>query len=144
MQQLPPEYVVGVVDGEGSFTVYVRNSESEKSRTRRVVVEPKFYIKLIERDKKILESIQSFFGCGSIYAQRDSRHNHQDCFRYEVFRRDDLVNVIIPFFKKHKLRFVSKQNDFVLFEKMMNIIEAKGHLTKRGLLTLQKLKQQMH
>lgn len=30
MQQLPPEYVVGVVDGEGSFTVYVRNSDAEK------------------------------------------------------------------------------------------------------------------
>jgi hypothetical protein len=41
-----PEYVVGLADGEGSFTVYVRNPEISQEN-RRVRVEPKSYIKLI-------------------------------------------------------------------------------------------------
>ena len=61
-QNLNPDYVVGLVDGEGSFTIYVRNPDAEKVVVRRVVVEPKFYIKLIERDKNILYALQDFFG----------------------------------------------------------------------------------
>lgn len=145
MQQLPPEYVLGVVDGEGSFTVYVRDTGTSKLKhNRRVIVEPKFYIKLVGRDKKILESIQTFFGCGSIYFQKDTRPNHQQCYRYEVYRRDDLQNVIIPFFKKHPPRFATKKNDFLLFVKMMSAISRGEHLTQKGLMRLRELKQQMH
>ena len=93
MKSLNPEYIVGLVDGEGSFTVYVRNPDiKHKGISRRVVVEPKFYLKLIERDKSLLIAMQEYFGCGNVYFQKDSRPNHQNCYRFEVFRRDVLEN----------------------------------------------------
>ena len=144
MQNLKPDYIVGLVDGEGSFTVYVRNIDSSKEIKRRVVVEPKFYVKLIEKDKKILYSLQKFFGCGSVYFQKDSRPNHQHCYRYEVYRRDDLLNVIIPFFKENKLKFVSKRKDFQIFCLMMKMIQKGEHLTPVGLRKLFLTKQKMH
>src|SRR3989338_11588739 len=107
MQILNPDYIVGLVDGEGSFTIYIRDPELPRSLKRRVTVEPKFYIKLIERDKEILEKLKLFFKCGSIYSQKDNRPNHQHCYRYEVYNRENLLNIIIPFFKKHPLQFVS-------------------------------------
>jgi hypothetical protein len=116
MQDLNPDYIVGLVDGEGSFTVYVRDPKLP-SKTRRVTVEPKFYIKLIEKDRKILDNLKQYFGCGSVYFQKDSRPNHQNCYRYEVYNRDDLIKIIIPFFKKHQLKFVSKRYDFEIFVK---------------------------
>ena len=144
MQNLKPDYIVGLVDGEGSFTVYVRNIDSSKETKRRVVVEPKFYVKLIEKDKEILYSLQKFFGCGSVYFQNDSRPNHQHCYRYEVYRRDDLLNVIIPFFLKNELKFVSKRNDFQIFCEMMKMINKGEHLTDSGLRKLFLTKQKMH
>jgi hypothetical protein len=144
MHNLSPEYIVGLVDGEGSFTIYIRDPELPLSKKRRVTVEPKFYIKLIEKDKEILERLQQFFGCGSIYFQKDSRPNHQNCYRYEVYNRDDLTSIIIPFFKKHQLQFASKRNDFDLFCKMMEMIERKEHLEESGLRSLFQLKQLMH
>ena len=144
MQNLSPDYIVGLVDGEGSFTVYVRDPDSKKEVKRRVTVEPKFYIKLIERDKEILERVKRFFGCGSIYFQKDNRPNHQHCYRYEVYSKDDLIRTIIPFFKKHKLQFSSKRTDFALFIEMLGIIDRKEHLSDKGLRSLFKLKQQMH
>lgn len=57
MLSLKPDYIVGLVDGEGSFTVYIRDLDKEKEVKRRVVVEPKFYIKLIEKDKEILYAL---------------------------------------------------------------------------------------
>ena len=144
IQKLNPEYVVGLVDGEGSFTVYVRNPDVEKTVARRVVVEPKFYIKLIERDKEILYALKDFFGAGSVYFQKDTRPNHQHCYRYEVFRWEELQTIIIPFFREHQLRFVSKRNDFEVFCSMMKLLEKGAHKTEIGLRELYALKQLMH
>jgi hypothetical protein len=144
MKNLSPEYVVGLVDGEGSFTIYVRNPDVKKNVTRRVVVEPKFYLKLIERDKEILLTLQRFFGCGSVYFQKDTRPNHQHCYRYEVFRWEELQTKIIPFFKQHKLRLASKKHDFEVFCEMMRLLTKGAHKTEKGLRKLFTLKQQMH
>jgi len=95
---LNPNYIIGLVDGEGSFTVYIRNPKDNKSVKRRVKAEPRFYLKLVEKDKKILYELKKFFSCGNVYFQKDKRKNHQDCYRYEVANRKDIRNVIIPFF----------------------------------------------
>ena len=141
---LTDDYVLGLVDGEGSFTVYVKNPDSTNKTIRRVKAEPKFYLKLIEKDKTILYQLQKFFGCGNIYLQKDSRPNHQQCYRYEVSGRTDLENVIIPFFQNNPLRFVSKRNDFELFCKIFRKIKKGEHLTKKGLKEIFKIKRLMH
>ena len=141
MQKINPNYVVGLVDGEGSFTVYVNLN---KNKSRRVRVEPKFYIKLIEEDKDILYKLQKFFGVGSVYFQKDTRPNHKNCYRYEVYNRGDLNNVIIPFFAQHRLKFSSKKEDFKIFCTLMAMINKEEHLTNVGLKKMFLLKQQMH
>jgi len=141
---LNPDYIVGLVDGEGSFTIFVRDPDSKKKVKRRVRVEPRFYLKLIEKDKEILYQLKKFFGCGNVYYQPDKRQNHQNCYRYEVVNRSDLVGVIIPFFTKHQLKLKSKVDDFRLFVKMMKLIMKKVHFTESGLRKLYALKQQMH
>ena len=141
---LNSDYVTGLVDGEGSFTFYIRNPETDKSAKRRVIVEPKFYLKLIEKDKNILYELKKFFGCGQVYYQKDSRINHQNCYRYEVFRRDELIDIIIPFFKRHQLKLVSKRNDFRLFCNLMERIGSNEHKTVWGLKNLYRIKQRMH
>lgn len=144
MNDISPDYIVGLVDGEGSFTVYVKNLDEGKDIKRRVRVEPKFYLKLIEKDKHILYSLQKFFCCGSVYFQKDTRPNHQNCYRYEVYRRDDLNSIIIPFFQKNKLKFSSKRNDFKIFCEIMKMINSGDHLNKKGLEKMFALKQTMH
>jgi len=115
MEKISPDYVVGLVDGEGSFTVYVKDPNSTKKVQRRTKVEPRFFLKLIEKDKKILYELKKFFGCGNVYFQVDKRLNHQNCYRYEVSNRDDLEKNIIPFFKSNSLRLRSKNGDFEIF-----------------------------
>ena len=76
---LSKDYIVGLVDGEGSFTAYVRNLAESKEVIRRVRVEPRFYIKLVEKDKVVLDSLKEYFKCGNVYFQKDNRKNHQHC-----------------------------------------------------------------
>ncbi len=137
-------YILGLVDGEGSFTVFIRNPQNKKEIKRRTKAEPRFYLKLIEKDKKILFSLKEFFGCGNIYYQKDNRKNHQNCYRYEVTKRDDLKNVIIPFFRKNQLMLPSKVRDFEIFCRIMKMIDDKCHLNKKGLKRMYLLKQNMH
>ena len=141
---LNPDYIVGLVDGEGSFTVYIRSPYSNKNVKRRSKAEPRFYLKLAEKDKDILYRLKEFFQCGNIYFQKDKRKNHQNCYRYEVANRNDLENVIIPFFKKHPLQLASKRKDFRIFCQIMEGIKQGKHLTKSGLANLYRLKQTMH
>ena len=101
-------------------------------------------MKLGEKDKDILYELKKYFNCGNIYFQRDKRKNHQNCYRYEVANRNDLKEIIIPFFKKNRLRLVSKRKDFEIFCKIMDRVIKKEHLTKSGLRSLYKLKQKMH
>ncbi len=138
------QYIVGLVDGEGSFTVYVKNPRNTAKTKRRVVIEPRFYVKLIAKDKDILYKLKDYFGCGKVYFQGDKRKNHQDCYRYEVYNRNDLINIIIPFFKENKLKFVSKKKDFEIFCELIIRIEKGEHLTKEGLEKLYKIKLSMH
>ncbi len=141
---LNSDYIVGLVDGEGSFTVYVSNPDIDKKVKRRVRAEPKFYVKLIEKDKDILYSLQKYFNCGNVYFQKDTRPNHQHCYRYEVGNRADLIRTIIPFFENHTLQFPSKLNDFKIFCEIVKQMECGEHLTKNGLRKLYALKQKMH
>ena len=144
MEKINANYLVGLVDGEGSFTVYVKNPDSTKKVKRRTKVEPRFYIKFIEKDRKILDEIKKFFGCGNVYFQKDKRANHQNCYRYEVANRNDLEKIIIPFFKSNSLRLRSKSGDFEIFCKIFDLIQEKHHFTDVGLRKIYKLKQMMH
>lgn len=139
-----PDYIVGLVDGEGSFTVYVRNQKDSSTRKRRVKAEPRFYIKVVEKDKKILYQLKKFFGCGNVYFQKDTRANHQQCYRYEVANRTHLEEIVIPFFRKHKLQFPSKQKDFKIFCVLIDMMRSKAHLHEAGLAKMYQLKQRMH
>ena len=141
---LTNDYVVGLADGEGSFTVYVRNPDDSRKRERRVRAEPKFFVKLIEKDKVILDGLKDFFGCGSVYFQKDARANHQQCYRYEVSNREDLGRIIIPFFTKHGLHFPSKRKDFEIFCDLFARIKNGEHTTEGGLKNLWQIKQMMH
>ncbi len=142
--QMSEDYVVGLVDGEGSFTAFVRNLDQSTERIRRTRIEPRFYVKLIEEDKAVLYELQKFFGCGSVYFQRDGRKNHKDCYRFEVFNRKELDEIIIPFFRENTLKFSSKRRDFEIFCVLMEKIKQKEHLTDLGLKEIFALKQQMH
>jgi len=67
-----------------------------------------------------------------------------NCYRYEVVRRSDLRKIIIPFFRKNKLRLASKRKDFDLFSKLVDMMENNEHLTDKGIRKMYHIKQKMH
>ncbi|TSC59068.1 MAG: Homing endonuclease LAGLIDADG/HNH [Candidatus Peregrinibacteria bacterium Greene0416_19] len=136
---LSPDYVVGLVDGEGSFTFRLNTHPG-----RRNVMEPRFYLKLRAEDRAILDALRTFFGCGTVYIQNDRRPNHSLCYRFEVGNRRDLREKILPFFRKYPPKSPSKRRDFEAFCEAMNIVFAGTHFTEEGVRALQSIKMHMH
>jgi hypothetical protein len=63
--ELNPWFITGFTDGEGSFSLSVRDIDKDTQKGRVLYV---FSIILHEKDEGILRSIQSTLGIGKIYA----------------------------------------------------------------------------
>ncbi|MBI2054922.1 MAG: LAGLIDADG family homing endonuclease [Candidatus Sungbacteria bacterium] len=139
---LTSDYIVGLTDGEGSFTAYIRPPmKAHGSKSYRV--ECHYYIKLRDDDRPLLDNVQKFFGLGAVVFQKENRPNHHHTYRFQVNNLEDLKNHIIPFFEKHPLRS-KKIRDFELFKKIITAVMKKEHHTKSGLEKIQQWKSRMH
>ncbi len=143
---LSADYIVGLTDGEGSFSVYLHPPLKKRLKyTPYYRVEWHYYIKLREDELPLLKEVKKFFDCGFIYLQKDERINHRHCYRFEVSSYRDISQVIIPFFKKYPLHSVNRKNDFKYLCKIHNIVsKKKSHLTEAQIEKIKKLKSQMH
>ena len=131
---LEKEYVLGLVDGEGSFNARVNRQR------RRAKVELKFSLKLRHQDKEVLDELQKFFGCGKVYIQRDKRANHSLCYRFEVQNKREIIEKIIPFFEQNCPRLPSRKRDFELFKQIAELTQSDSV----DLEKIEQLKSQMH
>jgi hypothetical protein len=143
---LSADYIVGLTDGEGSFSVYLHPPRKRRSQyTIYYRVEWHYYIKLREDELPLLKEVKKFFGCGNVYFQKEVRENHRHCYRFEVSSFKDISAVIIPFFMKHKPNSTSRARDFKIMCKIAKIIaKKKKHLTDKEVEKIKKLKMQMH
>ena len=137
--RLLPAYIVGLVDGEGCFSVRFNDS-----KRRRAKVDMGFSVKLKSEDRQILARLQDYFGCGGIYIQRDRRPRHRLCYRYEVTAKVELQRIILPFFSRHPLQTPTKQKDVRIFARVLLKVLRKEHLTERGTKSIATLVRNMH
>lgn len=131
---LDKNYVLGLVDGEGSFNVRINEKK------RRAKVELKFSLKLRHQDREILDELQKFFGCGKVYIQRDKRKNHSLCYRFEVQNKKEIFEKIIPFFEENPPKIQSRRRDFELFKEIVELLKQDSPDFRR----IRFLKEQMH
>ncbi|MBI2449922.1 MAG: LAGLIDADG family homing endonuclease [Candidatus Nealsonbacteria bacterium] len=135
-------YIVGLTDGEGSFTAYIR-PPSKKHGAKNYRVECHYYVKLREDDLPLLKKVKQFFGVGRISFQKDRRPNHHNCYRYETTQLQEIREIIIPFFDANPLEG-NKIHDFRLFKKIVDAVIKKRHQTKNGLEQIKQWKKEMH
>ena len=110
---LPPNWVTGFVDAEGSFSLKISKSSSTRSGYNIV---PEFKIELHLREILLLRKIHTFFGIGIIYEFEDRNKAY-----YSVQSARDLTNIIIPHFDKYPL-ITQKRADYLLFKEAVNLL----------------------
>ena len=64
-------------------------------------------------------------------------------YHYTVSKREDLNQIIIPFFDKYPLR-TSKKKDFELFKKCLLLMKEGKHLSRDGAIKIAFMCEQMN
>ncbi len=117
--KLNPQYISGLVEGEGCFHV---SFNFRKKLKVGIETRPSFSISLNRRDLALLQAIHQFFDCGAI------RFSSSDgTYKYESRSVKDLVRRIIPHFQKFELHG-SKHDDFVKFAEICKSVNQNRHL----------------
>ncbi len=115
-------YLAGFVDGEGSFNVSVKKVH-DRSLGWRVTA----CFNVSQRERQILELLQQTLGCGTIRRRWDGVHY------FEVNIYIDLVERVIPFFRRFLLRSPSKNETFEVFAQICEMLCAGEHLSSDGI-----------
>ncbi len=140
--KLTPDYVVGLADGEGYFSVSTTIDRSQGWNCHNVKMV--FGIKLNSDDGKILYNLMDWLGCGKVKFRKDKRVNFCDCLEFQVRDLKSLTEIIIPFFQKHPLRLPKKKKTFEKFIEIARMKKAKEHIGHRGFLRAKYLARQLH
>ncbi len=128
-QELNPNWITGLVDGEGSFMVLFNPNSKFNTNWE---VRPSFALSLKKADKSILLSLKEYFKCGSVrFCKTDST------YKYEVRSLQDLHSRVIPHFDKYPL--LIKRKEFLVFRKVVFLMKAKKHLMPDGLKEISRL-----
>lgn len=97
-------YIVGFVDGEGTFVSPDTNRENQE-RFR-------FAIELADGDAEILEKMKEYFGVGNIHYMDKRQDGWSNHVTYYVTNYGELVSVIIPFFDEYSPRAPQKKSQY--------------------------------
>lgn len=138
--KLNPNYVSGLVDGEGCFCITV-----SKHKTKKLGFDARltFEIEMIIEDKPLLLRMQETLGCGQIYVLNYSRYGWRPHVKFAVASYGDIRRKIIPFFKKHELQS-KKKKDFDYFCEANEVFKKREHLTLNGIEKLKKIQSKMN
>ena len=130
-----PDYITGYADGEGCFTVTFNKKPKALLGWE---FRPSFSVSQNEDRRQVLDLIKKYFGCGFI------RRDWSDkTVKFEIRDHKDLIQKIIPHFEKFPL-ISAKQNDFLVFKKICEIVSAQEHLTKQGFIDVINLAYEMN
>jgi hypothetical protein len=134
------EWIVGFVDGEGCFSIaVVRNATCALGWQ----VQHEFAVVQAAPSRAALEHVRDVLGCGRIVEQLRHDDHRSALLRFSVKRRDELVGIIVPFFREHPLR-TAKQLDFERFAHVLQLMEAGAHRTNEGLALIASITETMN
>lgn len=119
--KLSPQWVTGITDSEGNFSVLTQSTTSGHKFTLAFKVTQK------EHSKGILLDLQRFFGCGNIYID----NKKENAYKFSINKIDDIIQKVIPHFDKYSL-LTSKNLDYLDFKKVALLIKDKVHLSEEG------------
>jgi LAGLIDADG DNA endonuclease family protein len=139
-------WVVGFVDGEGCFSIgFVKQPDRVGRRGYRsgYQVTHAFVVTQGVRSGACLEELHRFFGVGRLHVNRRHDNHREHLMQFQVGKRADLFEVIIPFFDKHRLR-TSKRYDFEAFKRCMAIVASGKHRSTSGLIKIARITETMN
>ena len=126
-------YLAGFADGEGSFNFSFRPRPDYRMPWK---VSACFNVS--QKDKVILALFKRHLRCGTLRARPDG------IWYFEVNNLNAIRENVIPFFRRFGFLSAKKKRDFQIFQQVISLIEKGEHLTKAGIATILRLRNEMN
>ena len=139
-------WVIGFVDGEGCFSIGLVRQSGGPGRIGYKTgyqVAHEFAVTQGAQSVVCLEELRVFFAVGQVLANRRYDNHREHLYRYVVRRRKDLIETIIPFFRRHPMHS-SKQLNFEKFALCVELMDVGHHLSHEGLADIVEIAQTMN
>ncbi len=133
-------WILGFTDGEGCFSVSFIKNKTTKTGWQ---LFPEFVITQGSKSLPALEVIKKYFECGRLFSNKRKDNHRENLYRYCVRSISDLENKIVPFFERNDLK-TYKQNDFMIFSKIVRLMSKGFHLQKGGMKKIARLIEKMN
>ena len=133
------QWIVGFVDGEGCFSCPIQRNPVMRIGWQ---CQPRFAVVQGERSVRALDLLRNQFGCGRIRNRRHDNHR-EDLMVYSVWKLQDLLERITPFFEAYPL-ITAKQEEFLKFRAILAMMERRMHLSVEGLREIAEITQTMN
>ena len=127
-------YLCGFVDGEGCFSVGVQRRPDLPFGYQLI---PEFRVSQNAERATVLIELQRLLACGRIL-ENDRKRANDKTFVLVVRRRQDLKDLVIPFFQRNPL-LSDKRTTFAAFAEIVTAMTAGEHLTRAGFERLVRL-----
>ena len=131
---LSPDWIAGFIDGEGCFHIGI-SKHPELQFGYQIL--PELTVVQHKRDIDLLYKLKRAMGCGVV------RKNHGDRYCWRVRNIKNLSEIIVPFFKRYKLKS-KKRVEFIKFAKVVVMMQEKKHLTTEGFEKIVRLASSMN
>jgi hypothetical protein len=124
------EWLVGFVDGDGSFYPIIHKTKDYKCGYQ---VQAVFDIAQLDSEQKLLDEIgkQYFNGIHKWAKSGSTQH-------LRILKLSDHLKYVEPFFITNSIKS-RKQLDFIIWQEIIRIIENKKHLTTEGINEIKEL-----
>lgn len=126
-------YLAGFTDGEGSFNISFRPRGDYKSGWK---ISACFNIS--NKDLVILQKFKEVFKCGTLRSRPD------DVWYFEINNLPDLIESVIPFFRRFGFISAKKTNDFAIFCKIVSILQSQEHRSEKAIREILEMRNLMN
>lgn len=127
-------WLSGFTSGDGNFSAKVNKSFTTKIGFS---VQLTFNLYQHNKDLDLMKNLRNYLGCGKVYVRSNK------LVVFSVARFKDIIDIIIPLFKKHPIHGV-KAKDFADFVEISELIKAGEHLNPEGFSRILKIKASMN
>ena len=131
---LHPAWIVGFIDGEGTFHVGINKNKTMKLGYQ-VLLE--FVITQHKKDYNLMVRLKTFFNCGYLI------NDGPDKIQYRIRGLDQLEKNLFPLLDRYPLQTI-KGLDALAFREVYKLMVNNEHLTQRGLEKIREIKSQMN
>lgn len=127
--KLSLDYIMGLFEGDGSFTIQLKPNLSHKTGKQVILI---FEIHQHVIDIDLLKAISLYLNAGKVEIGRKIGDTENWVYRLRISKQKEILSILLPILKNQKMMLNKRELDKILFINACTIVKDKKHKNLEG------------